>query len=110
MTLWHTATSTSHATRWCFTPRVFAMKPRQKLCWASAFFKSGGNGSLDLAGQMTLAPQAVLLVKRSKWTAPSDYKPPQALKVWAMDKCTGIKVEVKTQLATWCWRGSPCFC
>ena len=47
-------------------PDGFSTTTRQ-LCWTSAFFKFG-NGSLDLAARLTLAPQAVLLVKNSSWT------------------------------------------
>ena len=48
-------------------PRGFSVSSRQKYCWSSAFFKSGGGRSLDLGGRLSLAPQAVLLVKKSKW-------------------------------------------
>ena len=65
-------------------PNGFSVNNRQKLCWPSAFFKTGSGGKLDLAGQLTLAPQAVLLVKKSKWTPTLGDKPDQVLKVCAM--------------------------
>ena len=48
-------------------PHGYSVSNRQKQCWASAFFKTGGNGSLDLATGLRLAPQAALLVKSSSW-------------------------------------------
>lgn len=60
----------------------------RKLCWASAFFKSGGGQSLDLATQLTLAPQATLLVKKSKWTPGPGSKPPQVRDMRTKGACT----------------------
>ena len=48
-------------------PDGFSLSTR-RVCWASAFFKSGNGTRLDLAGAQTLAPQAVLLVKNTSWT------------------------------------------
>ena len=82
----------------------FSVNNHQKLCWPSAFFKTGSSGKLDLAGQLTLAPQAVLLVKKSRW-APGN-KPAQVLKVWAMGVFVNLRVQA--QLLGWCWPGRPC--
>ena len=74
-------------------PNGFSENKRQKLCWPSAYFKTGSGGKLDLAGQLTLAPQAVLLVKKSRGTPTLDYKPAQVLKVWAMGVFAKILVQ-----------------
>ena len=56
-------------------PRGFSVSSRQEKCWSSAFFRIGGGRSLDLAGRLTLAPQAVLLVKKLKWAPAPGFEP-----------------------------------
>ena len=65
-------------------PSGFTKTEGDPVCWASAILKSGNGTSLDLAGPLTLAPQAVLLVNKSRWTPPHGFEPPKVRAMRAM--------------------------
>ena len=87
-------------------PRGFSVSSRQRYCWSSAFFKTGSGRSLDLAARLTLAPQAVLLVKKLKWTPTPGFEPPQVREARATCVGLGPNVHLGPELAGrpthWC--------